>query len=63
MDEIINHEEPSESKKSAPTIVSIICKIHSSPFSFFCETCIEPVCKLCTLVGPHNNQVTNILFF
>ena len=33
------------------------CYLHSEKIVFYCETCQEPVCDKCLLIGPHNNQV------
>ena len=33
------------------------CSLHGVPFEYFCEKCYEPVCKQCTIIGPHNTPV------
>jgi len=35
------------------------CVQHKSELIYFCESCEEPICSLCTTLGPHNNQVTS----
>jgi hypothetical protein len=35
------------------------CVAHNTPLEYFCESCEEPICTLCTTLGPHNNQVPN----
>ena len=32
------------------------CTLHTVPFEYFCERCFEPVCRQCTITGPHNTQ-------
>ncbi len=38
------------------------CTLHSIPFEYFCERCLEPVCRQCTITGPHNTQVPILSF-
>ena len=33
------------------------CYYHQLPLVFYCESCEEPICEQCTVLGPHNNQV------
>jgi hypothetical protein len=39
-----------------------ICIHHGQALMFFCETCEEPICNQCAILGPHNNQVMMITF-
>lgn len=36
------------------------CIHHNVPFQYFCETCEEPICQQCTVLGPHNTQLHRI---
>lgn len=33
------------------------CYHHGVMLTMFCDSCEEPVCDQCTVVGPHNTQV------
>ena len=33
------------------------CHHHRLPLQIYCESCQEPICRNCSLLGPHNNQV------
>ena len=40
-----------------------LCYHHGNPLKFYCESCEEPICQECHLIGPHNNKlhrVTNV---
>jgi hypothetical protein len=37
-----------------------LCYHHHSPLKFYCESCEEPVCHECQMVGPHNNKLHRI---
>jgi palmitoyltransferase len=36
------------------------CVHHTSSLVFYCESCEEPICQNCTILGPHNNQLHRI---
>lgn len=36
------------------------CIQHQSELVYFCESCEEPICSLCTTLGPHNNQLHRV---
>ncbi|KAM3138925.1 hypothetical protein pb186bvf_008938 [Paramecium bursaria] len=36
------------------------CVHHKKQFNYYCETCEEPICHLCTTLGPHNYNVHRI---
>ncbi|EGR29141.1 hypothetical protein IMG5_162440 [Ichthyophthirius multifiliis] len=36
------------------------CVHHSSELVYYCESCEEPICRNCTKLGPHNNQLHRI---
>ena len=41
-----------------------MCYHHNSPLKFYCESCDEPICNECQIMGPHNtklHKITNIL--
>ena len=38
-----------------------LCFLHEMKLVYFCETCEEPICDKCILLGPHNNQVSIII--
>ena len=40
-----------------PPVQERACVLHNDGLMYFCDTCEEPVCKLCISIGPHNNQV------
>lgn len=48
--EIKVHEQPAPKEK--------MCYLHNHRIVHFCETCEEPICDKCILLGPHNNQVS-----
>jgi hypothetical protein len=31
------------------------CVHHELSLNLFCESCEEPICRQCTILGPHNN--------
>ena len=37
-----------------------LCYHHNYPLKFFCETCEEPICQECQMIGPHNNKLHKI---
>ncbi|KAL4468003.1 hypothetical protein ABPG72_015873 [Tetrahymena utriculariae] len=37
-----------------------ICVHHGTDLVYFCESCEEPICRNCTKLGPHNNQLHRI---
>ena len=50
--------EPKVNDENAPKVGGeFVCVQHNSNLIYFCESCEEPVCQLCTTLGPHNNQV------
>ena len=39
-----------------------ICYLHSGqPLKLFCESCEEPICHECQMLGPHNNKLHKIV--
>ena len=41
---------------------NVFCYHHNnSPLKFYCETCEEPICQECQMLGPHNNKLHKIL--
>lgn len=53
-----NHE-----KKSTNIIASLqkSCYLHSKPLKLFCESCEEPICQDCQMIGPHNNKLHKVV--
>lgn len=37
------------------------CYHHKSSLQFYCESCDEPVCKECTIQGPHNTKLHKVV--
>ena len=40
-----------------------LCYHHNLPIKLYCESCEEPICHECQIIGPHNNRlhkITNI---
>jgi hypothetical protein len=37
-----------------------LCYHHNNQLKFFCESCEEPVCQECQMIGPHNNKLHRI---
>jgi hypothetical protein len=37
-----------------------LCYHHNNPLKFYCESCEEPVCHECQMMGPHNNKLHRI---
>ena len=37
-----------------------LCYHHNNPLKFYCESCEEPVCHECQMIGPHNNKLHRI---
>jgi len=37
-----------------------LCYHHNNQLNFYCESCEEPICHDCRLIGPHNNKLHNI---
>ena len=55
-------EAPSELPDEVPSPVleqirEKECFHHRQKLTNFCETCEEPICEQCVVLGPHNNQV------
>ena len=39
-----------------------ICFLHSKEdIQYFCESCEEPICQKCQMIGPHNNKLHKIV--
>ena len=39
-----------------------ICYLHKTqPLKLFCESCEEPICHECQMIGPHNNKLHNVV--
>lgn len=38
-----------------------LCFHHNNTLKFFCESCEEPICHDCQLIGPHNNKLHKII--
>jgi len=36
------------------------CVHHKKKFQYYCESCEEPICDHCSMLGPHNNQLHRI---
>ena len=38
------------------------CFLHNNePIQYFCESCEEPICQKCQMIGPHNNKLHKII--
>jgi hypothetical protein len=37
-----------------------VCYHHNQELRFFCDSCEEPICYDCTVMGPHNTQLHRI---
>ena len=38
------------------------CFLHNNePIQYFCESCEEPICQKCQMIGPHNNKLHKIV--
>lgn len=38
------------------------CFLHTNePIQYFCESCEEPICQKCQMIGPHNNKLHKIV--
>ena len=53
-----NHEKKPVSENSN---LKKFCYHHNSPLKFFCETCEEPICQECQMIGPHNSKLHKII--
>ena len=38
-----------------------MCYHHNAPLKYFCESCEEPICQECQMIGPHNNKLHKII--
>lgn len=38
-----------------------LCFHHNNTLKFFCESCEEPICQDCQMIGPHNNKLHKII--
>ena len=36
------------------------CFTHSLPIKYYCNSCEEPICDKCQILGPHNNKLHKI---
>ena len=43
-----------------PPEQSKVCYYHGQPLRFYCDNSEEPICYDCTVMGPHNTQLTRI---
>ena len=53
-----NHEKKPISNNS---YFKKLCYNHNSPLKYFCETCEEPICQECQILGPHNGKIHKII--
>ena len=53
-----NHEKKPISENSH---LKKLCYNHNSPLKYFCETCEEPICQECQILGPHNGKIHKII--
>lgn len=37
-----------------------LCYHHNNPLKFYCESCDEPICHECQIIGPHNTKLHRI---
>jgi hypothetical protein len=37
-----------------------LCYHHNTPLKFYCESCEEPICHECQMIGPHNSKLHRI---
>ena len=49
--------EPKPAEAQPIAQIMRYCVAHKLKLEFYCESCEEPICSLCTTLGPHNNQV------
>ena len=42
-------------------IINKICFLHNEEIKYFCESCEEPICQECQVIGPHNNKLHKIV--
>lgn len=38
-----------------------MCYHHNNPLKFYCESCEEPICHECQIIGPHNTKLHRII--
>ena len=38
-----------------------LCYHHQNIFEFYCESCNEPICSECQIIGPHNTNLHRII--
>jgi len=53
-------EEEQEDKIESPKKDLKTCIHHQQDLVYYCESCEEPICEKCSILGPHNNQLHRI---
>ena len=54
---IVKTDSQPDTKREDESPKEKLCYLHGLKLIYFCETCEEPICDKCILLGPHNNQV------
>ena len=60
--EMSNNNENVTNNNILFSSTSKTCFLHSNePIKYFCESCEEPICQKCQMIGPHNNKLHKII--
>ena len=60
---IFSNQIPTQNTQNEIDYIKIkkLCYHHQHPLILYCDTCDEPICNECQIIGPHNTNYHRIL--